>query len=135
MDKTESKYRDIQFYSEKNQKLMSVHTRDAKTYADILEKSPNVVKYKCIVPLDPAFLDEISKVGIRAEHFQTAWASDFWIENADGSTSIREIIPLEHLIKKADIQKLEISRRYWKRLDVDDWKIVIMTRGGDGYVL
>ena len=68
MDKTESKYRDIQFYSEKNQMLISVHTRDAKTYADILENSPNVVKYKCIVPLDPAFLDEISKVEHKGDY-------------------------------------------------------------------
>ena len=30
MDKTESKYRDIQFYSEKNKSLMSVHSKDAK---------------------------------------------------------------------------------------------------------
>ena len=42
---------------------------------------------------------------------------------------------MEHLIKKADIQKLELSRRYWKRLDIDDWKVGIMARGGDDYVL
>lgn len=135
MDKTEAKYRDIQFHSEKNEALISVHTRAAKAYADILENSPHIVRYKCLVPLEPAFLEEISKVGIRAEHFQTAWASDFLIENADGSTGIREIVPLEHLIKKADIQKLEISRRYWKRLEVDDWKVVIFDREGKGYVL
>ena len=42
---------------------------------------------------------------------------------------------MEQLIKKADIQKLELSRRYWKRLDVDDWKVVVMARGGDDHVL
>ena len=46
MDKTESKYRDIQFYSEKNKSLMLVHSKDAKAYADLLEASPHVVKYK-----------------------------------------------------------------------------------------
>lgn len=52
MNMMESKYRDIQFYSEKNETLMSVHSRDAKVYADILENSPHVVKYKCILPLE-----------------------------------------------------------------------------------
>ena len=81
MDKTESKYRDIQFYSEKNKSLMSVHSKDAKAYADLLEASPHVVKYKCILPLDPGFMEEVSRLGIRPECFGIAWASDFWIEN------------------------------------------------------
>ena len=67
MDKTESKYRDIQFYSEKNKSLMSVHSKDAKAYADLLEASPHVVKYKCILPLDPGFMEEVSRLGIRPE--------------------------------------------------------------------
>lgn len=131
MDKTESKYRDIQFYSEKNEELMSVHSRDAKIYADILENSPHVVKYKCILPLESCFIEEVLRLGIRQECFDIAWASDFWIENADGTTSIREIVPMEHLTKRSAIQKLELSRRYWKQLDVGDWKIVVMDRGGD----
>lgn len=135
MDKTESKYRDIQFYSEKNQMLISVHTRDAKTYADILEDSPNVAGYQCLQPLDPAFLGEISRLGIRPDYFEAAWASDFRIENADGSISIREVVPAEHLTRRASVEKLELSRRYWKRLDVDDWKVVVMARGGDDHVL
>lgn len=135
MDKTESKYRDIQFYSEKNKKLMSVHTREGKIYADILENNPNVAGYQCLQPLDPAFLEEIPRLEIRPDYFEAAWASDFRIENADGSISIREVVPAEYLTRRASVEKLELSRRYWKRLDVDDWKIVIMTRGGDGYVL
>ena len=35
MDKTESKYRDIQFYSEKNKSLMLVHSKDAKMHPAI----------------------------------------------------------------------------------------------------
>lgn len=38
---------------------------------------------------------------------------------------------MEHLTKRSAIQKLELSRRYWKQLDVGDWKIVVMDRGGD----
>lgn len=135
MDKTESKYRDIQFYSEKNKSLMSVHSKDAKAYADLLEASPHVVKYKCILPLDPGFMEEISRLGIRPECFGIAWASDFWIENADGTTGIREVVSVAQLVKKSAIQKLELSRRYWKQLDVDDWKIVVIDRGGDEVVL
>ncbi len=135
MDKTESKCRDIQFYSEKNKKLMSVHTREEKIYADILENSPNVAGYQCLQPLDPALLGEISRLEIRPDYFEAAWASDFRIENADGSISIREVVPAEHLTRRASVEKLELSRRYWKRLDADDWKVVIMARGGDDHVL
>lgn len=135
MDKTESKYRDIQFYSEKNETLMSVHSRDTKVYADLLEASPHVVKYRCLLPLEPSFMEEVSRLGIRPVYFETAWASDFWIENADGTTGIREVLPIRHPIKKAMIEKLELSRRYWKQLDVDDWKIVVIDRGGDDDVL
>lgn len=135
MDKTESKYRDIQFYSEKNETLMSVHSRDAKIYTDLLEASPHVMKYKCILPLEPGFMEEVSRLGIRPVYFETAWASDFWIENTDGTTGIREVVLMVNLIKRATIEKLELSRRYWKQLDVDDWKIVVMDRGGDDDVL
>ena len=135
MDKTESKYRDIQFYSLKNEALMSVHSRDARIYAGMLENDPHVVRYKCILPLDPGFMGEVSRLGIRQECFDTAWASDFWIENEDGTTSIREILPRGQILKKSAIQRLELSRRYWNRLDVGDWKVVVMERGGDGDVL
>ena len=135
MDKTESKYRDIQFYSLKNEALMSVHSRDARIYAGMLENDPHVVRYKCIRPLDPGFMGEVSRLGIRPDYFDTAWASDFWIENDDGSTSIREVVLGIQLIRKAMIEKLELSRRYWNRLDVGDWKVVVMERGGDGDVL
>ena len=69
------------------------------------------------------------------ECFGIAWASDFWIENADGTTGIREVVSVAQLVKKSAIQKLELSRRYWKQLDVDDWKIVVIDRGGDEVVL
>ena len=94
-----------------------------------------MVKYKCILPLDPGFMEEVSRLGIRPECFGIAWASDFWIENADGTTGIREVVSVAQLVKKSAIQKLELSRRYWKQLDVDDWKIVVIDRGGDEVVL
>ena len=48
---------------------------------------------------------------------------------------IREVVSVAQLVKKSAIQKLELSRRYWKQLDVDDWKIVVIDRGGDEVVL
>ena len=39
-------------------------------------------------------------------------SSDFWIENADGTTGIREVVSVAQLVKKSAIQKLELSRRY-----------------------
>ena len=99
-------------------------------YAIDVYKRQHVVKYKCILPLDPGFMEEVSRLGIRPECFGIAWASDFWIENADGTTGIREVVSVAQLVKKSAIQKLELSRRYWKQLDVDDWKIVVIDRGG-----
>lgn len=46
---------DIQFYSEKNQMLISVHTHDAKTYADILRTAQMWQDINALQPLDPAF--------------------------------------------------------------------------------
>ena len=38
---------------------------------------------------------------------------------------IREIISAEQLRKRAEVEKLELSRRYWNGLDIDDWRIVV----------
>lgn len=77
MGKTESKRRDIQFYSERDRPLVSVHSKGIRAYADPLEASPHVMKYKCILPSDPGFAEEISRLGIHPERFGIAWVSDF----------------------------------------------------------
>lgn len=49
---------------------------------------------------------------------------------ADGSIGIREIVTEAMLSKRANVEKLEFSRRYWSSSEsVKDWKIVIMEKG------
>ncbi len=62
---------------------------------------------------------------IRKEYFSQEWTSDFVIQAADGRNSVREFIDERELTKKAVMEKLELSRRYWSILDITDWKLVI----------
>lgn len=50
MEKAKTKYRDISFFSEKNQTMMCVHSRRAREYADLLEQVPEVASYQTSVP-------------------------------------------------------------------------------------
>lgn len=134
MDKLKEKYRDIQFFSKKNGRTVSVHSRDARLYAGTLEDSPNVSDYECCVPLEGTHLEDVGTTGIRQEYLRTDWATDFLVDFSDGSRGIREAVRLEDLVKRSMVEKLELSRRYWKRMDVTDWKIVIVDKG-DVYVL
>mgnify|MGYP002508619035 FL=1 len=52
MDKVGKKCRDISFRSEKNQKLVCVHSREAREYARILESDNMVVSYEACQCLD-----------------------------------------------------------------------------------
>ena len=45
---------------------------------------------------------------------------------ADGRKEIREIVSVEQLRKRAVVEQLELSRRYWGALDVSGWKVVVM---------
>lgn len=89
MDKTESKYRDIQFYSEKNQMLISVHTRVMQRHMLISWRTAQMWQDINASAVRPSILRK-SPAGIRPDYFEAAWASDFRIENADGSISIRK---------------------------------------------
>lgn len=43
---------------------------------------------------------------------------------------MQEVVSVARLAKKSAIRKLELSRRYWKQLDVGDWKVIVIDRGG-----
>lgn len=134
MEKAQGKYRDIKFFSEKNQELVCVHSREAREYADQLEQAPNVVKYQVCKELDEARYQYINPIDIRKDYFAVAWTTDFVLHFSDGSMGIREVVAKDDLLKRAVIEKLEFSRRYWATLDARDWKMVIIERGSD-YVL
>lgn len=126
MRKSGVKTRDIRFFSEKNDTMLCVHTSLERDYAKWLEDQPWVERYETGVLLDASQMDHVSRVDIRSSYFDTSWASDFMVTLADGRKEIREIITLGQLRKRAVVEQLELSRRYWSALDVSDWKVVVM---------
>lgn len=130
MDKALGKRRDISFRSEKNGKVMCVHSREAREYARVLESDENVVSYEVCQSLDRERYQFVSPIDIRKDYFETEWATDFVIRFVDGSIGIREIVTEVMLSKRANVEKLEFSRRYWSSSEsVKDWKIVLMEKG------
>ena len=130
MEKAKAKCRDITFFSEKNQAMVCVHNRRAREYAGAIERDPEIAAYQACVPLDAAQYQYVSPVDIRKEYFDTEWATDFLLRYADGSIGIRELAMKDELSKRAAIEKLEFSRRYWTAQIIRDWKLVVI--GGEG---
>lgn len=126
MRKSGVRTRDIRFFSEKNDTMLCVHTSLERDYAKWLEDQPWVERYETGVLLDASQMDHVSRVDIRSSYFDTSWASDFMVTLADGRKEIREIISSGQLRKRAIVEQLELSRRYWSALDVSDWKVVVM---------
>ncbi|WP_097006947.1 hypothetical protein [Lacrimispora amygdalina] len=129
MDKAGGKRRDINFRSNKNQMVVCVHSREAREYAKILEHEKNVVSYEACWELEKERYQYVNTLDIRKDYFDTVWASDFVLHFVDGSIGIREIVTETMLSKRANIEKLEFSRRYWSTSNATDWKIVIMEKG------
>lgn len=129
MDREGKRVRDIKFYSGKNQELTLVHNEEARAYTKYLEDRPEVASYEACKPLDLNRLNSIQKTDIRGEYFTQQWTSDFYICFADGTAAVREIVKAGALTKRAEVEKLELSRRYWAALGISNWKIVI-TGGG-----
>ena len=124
MEKPGRKVRDIKFYSEKNKAMQVVHNAEARTYAKYLEAQEDVAAYEVGKPLDEGRLQSIPRIDIRGDYFNQPWASDFYLRHRDGTVGVREIIRTADLDKRAEVEKLELSRRYWAALGVADWKAV-----------
>ena len=125
MEKAGIKTRDIQFFSQKNQAMICIHSRKARGFAKYLEQQPWVKGYETCVPLMLDKFQHINPVGIRREYFQLSWTTDFLIHTVDGRTAVREFADARDFLKKAVVEKLELSRRYWVALDISNWKLVI----------
>lgn len=67
----------------------------------------------------------VNPVDTRREYLNMEWTTDFVIRTADGRSTIREFVDLKDFAKKAVIEKLELSRRYWAVLDILDWKLIV----------
>ena len=126
VEKVGVKTRDIQFYSEKGGIIIKVHSKQARDYAKWLEGETWVESYEAACRWDMTRYPHIDRIGIRPAYFETEWASDFLLRYADGRVGVRELVTDGQLQKKADLEKLELSRRYWAVLDVSDWKVVVI---------
>ena len=129
VNKAKAKYRDIHFRSEKNNKVMCVHSAAERTYARELEEDSSVLSYETGVALEPERYAYVNPIDIRKDYFKTDWASDFLVRFPDGRFGIREIISLEQLGKRAEMEKLEFSRRYWALENAAGWKVIVMEKG------
>ena len=128
MNTAGGKCRDIIFKSNKNQKVMCVHSREAREYAKVIEEDPRVLTYEINVQLDMKKYVYVNPIDIRKEYFEISWTTDFLLHYVDGSVGIREMVIKSKLSKRSEIEKLEFSRRYWSASDVLDWKIVIVDK-------
>ena len=126
MDKSGRKTRDIKFYSKKNEAMVIVHSKEARAYTKYLEDMEHVSSYVAGKAIDPVRLQMISKLDIRGDYFKQSWESDFYVLFDDGTVAVRELTTAEALSKRAEIEKLELSRRYWSSAGVTNWKIVWM---------
>ena len=77
MEKAGTKTRDIKFFSQKNNTMMTVHTPVAQEFARYLEEQPWVASYDSCVPLQMDHYPHVSPVDIRAEYFQTRMGQRF----------------------------------------------------------
>lgn len=129
MDKAGNKCRDIRFRSEKNQKVVCVHSAMAREYARVLEQNPEVVSYEACYALDQERYQYVDPVDIRKDYFKVEWTTDFVVYFSNGRMGIREIVTESMLEKRASVEKLEFSRRYWAATEVSEWKVIIMEKG------
>ncbi|MBE5971075.1 MAG: hypothetical protein E7246_00945 [Lachnoclostridium sp.] len=128
MERQGKRRRDIHFKSSKNDSTYCTHTELAREYARLLEANTEVEAYEVEVELDQEIFPYIPRVDIRKEYFEGAWVSDFVIRYMNGTIAVREIVTEEMLSKRAVIEKLEFSRRYWALSKIDNWKIVVMEK-------
>ena len=120
------KTRDIRFFSSKNDKIICIHSKWARDYAKYLEQQPWVQSYQAVVPLEPDYMQYVSPIDIRSLYFKSEWATDFLIRFVDGRKGVRELVHREDLTKRAMVERLELSRRYWAVRDIDEWKVVLV---------
>ena len=132
MHKDKARTRDIYFFSQKSNQMMCVHSERAREHARRLEEDGGVESYEVNVQLNIDQYAYLSAVDIRASYFQTQWTSDFMVRYRDGRREIQEIVNVEDLKKRAVIEKLELSRRYWELMQVSKWCVVLESGGEVG---
>lgn len=112
MQKKKMRQRETTFMSNKCGDIITVIGESAHKFAKTLEADTRVYSYKTSVPVKITLTD-FQTIGIRPSYLKEEWLSDFQIEMADGRVVIVEVTTKELLTKKAEIEKLELSRRFW----------------------
>lgn len=125
MERAGGRTRDIRFYGEKNNCIICVHNRWARDYAKELDQDPCVQHFEVNVPLDPGRFAHVARVDIRSDYFSVKWTTDFLLFLENGRKEARELVQPELLTKRAVLEQLELSRRYWAAMDVE-WKVVLV---------
>jgi len=125
MRKQGGKLREIRFYSDKNERIIIVHSQEELSYAKRLEEDPSIAKYIYGKAIDSVKLKTIKKVDIRGAYLKENWETSFYVMRRDTSVFVRELIRPSDLTKLSEIEKLELSRRYWKLCGVSNWKVVM----------
>ena len=126
MEKVGKKTRDIRFKSTRNKCVMVVHSPEVRAYCKYVEELQGLDSYEVSKALDQGRLRAVPRTEIRGEYFDCEWTTDVYLQYEDGTIGIREVVRRTDLDKRAEIEKLELSRRYWKLFGVTDWKVVAM---------
>ena len=121
--------REISFVSKKDGQVKVVTNDDEFKFSQKLEADDTVVRYQTSVPLEN-WTTRTYLAGIRKAYRETDWLTSFVVEYTDGTKAAYEIIRQYHLEKRADVEKLEISRRYWTAIGVDKWQLIVMKGAG-----
>lgn len=129
MHKDKTRTRDIFFFSQKCNGTVCVHSGAARVIAQRLEEDNSVGSYETNIKLKTDQFAYISSIDIRPQYFQVQWSSDFLIRHKDGHMVVLEVVEESELSKRAVIEKLELSRRYWKMMRVAKWYVVVLKAG------
>ena len=124
MRRRDLKGRTIKFHSKKNDRVIVVSSELARAYCRYLEEDRSVMSYEPDYALDEYTIDTISHAEIRKDFYEKAWVTDFYIKKLGGVIAVRELVDPQKLSQLAEIEKMELSRRYWAAKGVTDWKLI-----------
>lgn len=116
---------EIRFVSKKDGLVKLVSNRDELKFAQQLDEDDTVVRYQTSVPMEN-WTARTYSTGIRKTYRETKWLTSFIVEYTDGTKAAYEVIREYHLEKRAEVEKLEISRRYWTAVGMDKWKMILL---------
>ena len=79
--------------------------------ADMLQANDEITGFRCNVLLEGLAEGE--------------YTSDFVCEKKGGEVMVCECVSRSHLMKPLTVKLLDLSRNYWLKHNVSDWRIVI----------